>query len=512
MNSSKPSLADRAAAVLELRRRGVLPRPPRLSFRAYVDLVRPDYEWNDHHIRAADLLEQARTRHIRRLMLLEPVRHGKSELASRLFPAYVLYCDASEQVAITAASAGLAQSFSRAAREFYREGGGVLAEDSRAVGWWHTPSGGGLWAQGIGGSIVGRGFGIGIIDDPIRSREMAMSQGLRDKQWHWYQSEFSTRQAPNAAIIMPTTRWHGDDLAGRVLRHAEATGEVWHVLHLPAIKEIAPSYPASAIVYEDDRAEGEALWPSRFSLAELAARRADSDTWFPLYQQTPSAQTGAIFDKAWWNIATGRNRYVPEDGRLGYGNVTRWLFVDTAQEDGAANDRSAVAIFDLFDQAYDHKLALRHVWQGKLRDDLLPQHLASLFHVWNYDGRVVGVVLEKKGSGALVGRLTGQLLGGGAGVIKFYTPKVSKIERARVAAQFAAYDMILFPYANPANASWYADFIGETEPEGELWRFPYAAYDDATDAFTSAPNYLQNFLLLGRQQIVQRMIAQERAA
>jgi hypothetical protein len=157
--------------------------------------------------------------------------------------------------------------------------------------------GGSYRSAGVGGGITGMGFDLGIIDDPIKNMEEAYSQTIRDKIDEWYTSTFWTRQAPGARIILMLTRWHEDDLAGRLLKRMKDGGEQWEVVVLPAFSE-----PGLALHPDDDRRPNEALWPERFPASFLLSARKSlgSSQFAALYQQSPTIDGGNHFKSKWF--------------------------------------------------------------------------------------------------------------------------------------------------------------------------------------------------------------------
>ncbi|WP_075780214.1 phage terminase large subunit [Marinitoga sp. 1137] len=256
--------------------------------------------WKDgNHLKfLAKKLEEVAEGKIKKLMVFMPPRHGKSELISKKFPAWFLGKYPDKEIIITAYSAELAYDFSRIARETLRRHeklfGVSLDKRTQAVQHWGIENTrGGLMAAGVGGPITGRGFHVGIIDDPIKNREEANSETIRNKIWDWYRSTFRTRAYPDASIILVLTRWHEDDLAGRLLKEQK---DEWEIIELPAIAE------------EDDvlgRKKGDSLWEERYSKEELMKIKRDIGTfeWLALYQQKPTALDGNIFKREWFQYA-----------------------------------------------------------------------------------------------------------------------------------------------------------------------------------------------------------------
>jgi predicted phage terminase large subunit-like protein len=159
--------------------------------------------------------------------------------------------------------------------------------------------GGALRAVGVSGSITGKGADIAIIDDPIKNRDEAYSPTYRERVWGWFQSTLRTRLEGNhAGICVIMTRWHQDDLVGRLLRIADddPDADQWVVVNLPAIKEGPPDE-------DDPRNDGEALWPERYDEKYLKQTRAASGeaVWESLYQGHPTSQAGEIVRREWIN-------------------------------------------------------------------------------------------------------------------------------------------------------------------------------------------------------------------
>ena len=231
----------------------------------------------------------------RRLMVLMPPRHGKSELISHWFPVWFLEFFPELRVILTSYEADFAASWGRKARNTIEEHAGELSVrlsgDSSAAHRWDTTAGGGMMTAGVGGPITGKGANILIIDDPVRNAEDGRSKTIRDRNWEWWRSVALTRLEPNAAVVFVMTRWHEDDLAGRILAHER---DKWDVLSLPAIAEEDEAFGDDFI-----RSLGEALWPSRYPLDALAEFRASAGphVWASLHQQRPHPEGGSVFQR-----------------------------------------------------------------------------------------------------------------------------------------------------------------------------------------------------------------------
>jgi predicted phage terminase large subunit-like protein len=264
-------------------------RKARNSLLGFTEHTNPLYQRANHHEQIAAKLEAVERGEIDRLMIFMPPRHGKSELASKRFPAWCLGRQPSRQIIAASYNSDLASDFGRNVRNIVAEPefGQVfpsvsLAADSQAANRMNTNHGGAYVAAGVGTAVTGRGAHIALIDDPFKDREEADSERRRDTVWDWYRSTLFTRLMPGGAIVLIQTRWHEDDLAGRLL---ESEGDQWDVLELPAIN-----------------AEGKALWPEWYDVRALDRIRATvgQREWSALYQQRPQPDDGTYFQRAWF--------------------------------------------------------------------------------------------------------------------------------------------------------------------------------------------------------------------
>jgi hypothetical protein len=290
-----------AQAELEIRRRFGT------SFRDFVLNVKPDYKFYRHTEVLIEALDKVAHLEIKRLMAFEPRRMGKSETISRLFPAYYLFLNPVHHVGIGSYGAELAEGLSRDARENYLKTGRELGS-AESVSEWHTAEGGRCWSAGVGGAIIGKGGECLILDDPYRSRAEAMSLAYRTKTYDWYQHVWYTCQHPHAAFVIVQTRWHADDLIGRLLE-VEKNGdypEKWHIINLEAIKEEKSQiFPVSCTISPDWRQPGEALCPEMFTVEDLMRIKSKNiDVWRAMYQQNPIAEEGNIWKLAWFKSYT----------------------------------------------------------------------------------------------------------------------------------------------------------------------------------------------------------------
>ena len=298
---------QRAAAKRLLER-----RKARERFTDFCRYVAPDEPPAQHHELICDACDEVVAGELRNLLVFMPPGSAKSTYASVRLPAYYLGRQPEKSVIAASYGEGLATSFGRKVRNLVstREYGAVfdarLAQDAQAKGEWETQDGGSYFAVGVGSGVTGRRADLGLIDDPVKGREAADSEREREKIWQWYLSDFSTRLKPGAAQIIIQTRWHFDDLAGRIIPDWDGEsgdyegfdGQMWRVVCLPA-----QAGPRDVL----GRKPGEWLWLDWFDEAfweETRKRQTDVRNWSSLYQQTPQPDGGTYFRREWFQRYT----------------------------------------------------------------------------------------------------------------------------------------------------------------------------------------------------------------
>jgi predicted phage terminase large subunit-like protein len=220
-----------------------------------------------------------------KLLVSMPPRHGKSEFLSKYLPVWYLGKFPDNRVMLITYGEKFAQKYGRMTRNLMRQfseilGVGVSSDSASSSRWNVRGHDGGMQATGVGGQITGEGAHLLLVDDLIKNSEEAASETYREKTWDLFQSTISTRMAPKASIIVTMTRWHNDDVMGRIL--GQDSGDNWKYFCFPAIAE------------EEDqlgRQPGEALWPEMFPLSSLQKIRDQNLSlyfWNSLYQQRPS--------------------------------------------------------------------------------------------------------------------------------------------------------------------------------------------------------------------------------
>jgi len=341
--TTPPARLERYALELETeyRRRLRAPVSERqvLTFRQFICRVHPRFIWYTHCERLVAVLQRVADGEIKRLIVMAPPRHSKSETVTRLFSAYLVYRFPERWVGLAAYGAQLAYTFSRAARAFARAAGMEFQGDAEAVEQWETTKGGGLWAAGVGGPATGKGFHCGILDDPLKNAEEAASATIANRNQEWWESTWYTRQEPDAALVVILTRWPGPaDLIGWLFEQeaADEHPEHWHIIAFEAEKSEEPyPIPATCTLEPDWRQPGEALCPERYPLEKLhkLAKRIGSYFWNALYQQRPGPREGGLFKYDYWKLLEA----VPAVGRM----VRYWDTAGTDKKVGNDPDYTA---------------------------------------------------------------------------------------------------------------------------------------------------------------------------
>jgi len=285
------------------------------SFTGFIQHVNPSLLDFEHVPRLVETAGRVADGEIDRLMVLMPPRYFKSETFSRLLPAYFLHTHPTSHVGLASYSARLAWKLSGKAREYFKQAGGETTADTDAKQEWATSHGGRMWADGVGGSITGSGFHIGIIDDPMKPqhvRSKAYIEEFRD----WYPQTWYNRMEPGAAQIVVMQRLGQQDPIDFLFRRevGEDTDEApqhWHVLCLDEKKSEdnladyggEKGLPPTCTLIEDDRGIGEILAPSRFD--EDAVERQQQAAGIHAQaqrQQRPSEPTGDFWEESWFRV------------------------------------------------------------------------------------------------------------------------------------------------------------------------------------------------------------------
>lgn len=450
MPNSQPSPQQAAKELLERRK-------ARNSLLAFTEYTLPNYAAADHHKQICEKLEAVERGEIDRLMIFMPPRHGKSELASRRFPAWYLGRNTDKSVIAASYNSDLANDFGRNVRNIVAspDYGHVfdmsLAPDSRAADRWNTDGGGAYVAAGVGTAVTGRGAHVLLIDDPLKDREEADSETIRNKVWNWYTSTAYTRLMPGGAVVLIQTRWHEDDLAGRLLEEMESGGDQWEVLELKAL---------------DD---GKALWPDWYNVDALSRIRSaiGPRDWSALYQQNPTPDEGTFFLRDWL-------RY--------YDDPPQGLRVYGASDYAVTEDGGDWTVHLVAGVSEASDIYLLDLWRARTTPDVWVDAFIGLLQQWKpiewaeENGQII------KSVGSLIDRR--QQEEGAWCYRKAFASTADKPTRAQsIRGRMAAGKVYL-----PRNAPWLADFISE------MMAFPAGKHDDMVDTFALIGRMLSEML------------------
>jgi predicted phage terminase large subunit-like protein len=407
-----------------------------------------------HHLLLIEKLEAVARGEIDRLAVFMPPGAAKSTYASVLFAPWYYAQHPAHCLIAASHTAELAEKWGRRVRNLLGEHslvlGTGLAPDSQAAGRWETDRGGEYFAAGVGGAIAGRRADLVVIDDPVRSREDADSELIRDKTWDWYKSDLYTRLKPGGRIVLIQTRWHEDDLAGRLLADMASGGDHWDVISLPAIAEAGDPL---------GRPPGAPLWPEweDGDSLERKKRTVGPRDWSALYQQRPAPEDGNYFKTEWlrpYDKAPARDTL-----RI-YGGSD---YAVTA--DGGDYTVHAVVGVDPEGRMY-----LLDLWRKQASSDVWIESFCDLVKEWKPTewGEEQGQI--RAGVGPFLDRRMRERT---AYVYRRQFPtRGDKAVRAQSIRGRMALDGLYVPHT----AGWYPDF------RSELLSFPAGKHDDQVDA------------------------------
>lgn len=447
----------------------------RRNFYDYVEYVhRGHYEHYRHTELICEQLQEIADGKQKYILIEMPPRHGKSMTVTESFPSYYIGRNPTKRVIAAAYSDGLATKFGRMNRnkfsEFAPELFDIRLSESNAAtkDWGVSEKSGGMISTGIGGSITGQGADLMIIDDPIKNMKEASSKLIRDNIWDEWEATLSTRLHNGASVIVIMTRWHEDDLIGRLLTRSPYD---WVRLRLPAIAE------------EDDlmgREVGQALCPELGFDEEWAESKqiaVGSRTWNALYQQRPSPAGGSIFKREHIRYYVNTKEQHKE-----------WGLSDDVDILPIHFDKQAQSWDCTFKAADTSDYVAGGVWAKKkaryyLLDALVKRMgfsdtLKAIRQMSDKWPNARAKYIEDKANGSAVIEMLEKDLSG----ITPVEPDGGKQARANAVEPLFEAGNVYFPH--PLMCPWIADMIDE------LVSFPNAAHDDFVDMTTQALNQL----------------------
>jgi len=451
MSNLLPSQQEAARELLN--RRGA-----RVKMAAYIGYLDAGVVPDLHHRLLIEKLEAVERGEIERLMVCMPPGSAKSTYCSILFPPWYLGRNPKNSVIAASHTQELAERFGRRVRNIVSGDahaavfGSGLAPDSQAAGRWETAQGGEYFAAGVGGSITGRRADLGLIDDPVKSREDADSERSREKAWDWYVNDFLTRLKPGARQIIVMTRWHEDDLGGRILARER---DRWHLLELPM--EAMPNDPLG-------RKPGERLWPNWFTDDMVQTAKRDRRAWNALYQQTPASDSGDYFKVEWFpeydvlpkNLRIiGASDYAVTDGGGDY----------TEHGIGGVDEAGNLYLLDWW-----RGQTTTDVWIDR-QCDMIVSHSPNL---WVGEAGPIRRAIEpymqrRMNERSAICRM------------EWLASVNDKASRARSIQAMMSMGKVFWP----KNAGW------KSELQGQLLRFPAGKYDDGVDVMSLMARGLQ---------------------
>ena len=457
------------------------------NFREFVTQAKPNFQWYEPHQRIAAALQRVADGTLTRLMVFMPPQEGKSELVTRLFPAYYLTEHPTRWAGLGSYSFNLAKGFSRDARSYFAAVGGEagaspIKENADAVEEWQTTAGGGLWAVGRGGSATGRSAHLFVVDDPLKDRQEAESDTIRQTLQNWYKSVVNMRLQPENAVVIVHTRWHEDDLAGHLLAMEQAGEypEHWHIIDLPGICEPQskrPKYPKTCTVEPEWRQVGQPL-AGRYAMKRYEQVKAISGPreYESQIQQRPSAQEGSILKRGWWTY------YDVDHPPNAYEYTV--ISVDCAFKDTDGSDFVAMQVWG----AVHGKAYLREKVKARLDYVVTKDTLRLTMERY----RTAVVLVEDKANGSAVIADLRQDLSS----ILAVNPEGGKVARAYSVQGLLAAGKCVLPGKKVGETWQLSDAVEEFI--SECASFPNATHDDEVDAFTQAMDKLRVMMTHGQ--------------
>ena len=434
---------------------------------AFCKLMQPDYIVGKHHRILADMLMDIERGDKDRICVNIPPRHGKSQLVSIFFPAWFLGRNPNKKVMMVSHTTDLAVDFGRKVRNLIAtaEYSSIfptvkLAQDSKSAGRWNTNVGGEYYACGIGSALAGRGADLLLVDDPHSEQDVINGNfSVFEKAYEWFTFGARTRLMPGGSVAIIQTRWHLDDLTGRVVRDMgqNEQADQYEVVEFPAILDVTGK--------KTGKITQKPLWPEFFGLEALLRTKASMPTfqWNSQYQQQPTAEEAALVKREWWNEWTKESppscEYVI-------------MSLDAAAERHNRADFTALTTWGVFlhEETNAYNIILLNSIKQRIEFPELKQLAMEEYQDWEPDSFIV----EKKSSGvALYQEMRRMGL-----PVSEYTPhrgSGDKLARLNSVADIVASGLCWVPQTR-----WAEEVVEE------IAGFPFMSNDDLVDSTVMA--------------------------
>lgn len=446
---------------------------------AYAEVINPEEPPAPHHIWLCDRLMEMERREILRMTISMPPGHAKSSYASRMFPSWVMGRHPKKRYI----QAGHTTNFCE--NEFGKKTKSIidsdafrsvfpsvrLAADAKAAGYWALAKFGGSYlTRGVGQGISGFRAHMAGIDDPFASREDAESQTIRDKVFDWFMADFTTRLLPYCPMFVVATRWHSDDLIGRIEDlNKQGKGIPWFIINLPALCEDPETDPMG-------REFNEPLWKDFYTFDSLMNLKATlpSRDWNSLYMGKPVDAEGGIIDGKWLK------RYSMLPKKEDQLRIT--VSVDSANKDTERSDYTAIGVWI---ETLNSSHYLAHVERDRMELPTLIKRIETIAREWGAGA----ILIEDKGSGTQYIQLRAEHAP--CPVIPMAPDNNSKAFRLDGVSPLFEAGRVLIPDAG----AWVPDY------ERELLGFPTAKYDDQVDMTSQYLSWARTRIRRGTQPL-----------
>ena len=429
--------------------------------------MQPDYKVGKHRRILGDLLMALADGKKDRVCVNIPPRHGKSQLVSIYFPAWFLGRYPNKKVLMVSHTTDLAVDFGRKVRniidtDVYKEvyPTVTLATDNKSAGRWNTNMGGEYYACGVGSALAGRGADLLLVDDPHNEQDIINGNfDVFEKAYEWFTYGARTRLMPGGRVAIIQTRWHLDDLTGRVTRDMgmNAGADQYEVVEFPAILDIENKITHVM--------EQKALWPEFYTIEDLIRTKASMPLfqWNAQYQQNPTSEEASIVKRDWWKIWASEN--APKCEYI-------IMSLDAAAESHNRADFTALTTWGVFynEEENNYSIILLNSIKKRVEFPELKKLAMEEYNDWEPDSFIV----EKKSSGtALYQELRRMGM-----PVQEYTPhrgSGDKLARLNSVADIVQSGLVWVPQTR-----WAEELVEEVAG------FPFMSHDDLVDTTVMA--------------------------